>query len=209
MGRYDESIGIERYTLADAPNVEIVVPPGQKHRREATWSDLHSDIAAGKYRGVILVSAYGYHSLGDISFKDHKLFKGNTNSFLKALWKSNRQDEVAILRQLRPHLKVNPGKLWFVSLIAKQDLWWPNRSEVEQYYRKGDYGKEIRGIVNSKPSDIRHEFALVSLVIGNLITKRDELLKANAEGYDYRLQIQSLRRLFETVDALKNWESEK
>src|SRR4051794_36409215 len=30
-GVYDESLGIEHYTLKDAPNVEVVVPPGQKH----------------------------------------------------------------------------------------------------------------------------------------------------------------------------------
>ena len=28
MERYDESIGIERFALKDAPNVEIVCPPG-------------------------------------------------------------------------------------------------------------------------------------------------------------------------------------
>jgi ABC-type multidrug transport system ATPase subunit len=35
-GEYDESIGIERYTLADAPKVNIVVSPGQEIRRAAT-----------------------------------------------------------------------------------------------------------------------------------------------------------------------------
>jgi hypothetical protein len=34
----------------------------------------------------------------------------------------------------------------------------------------------------------------------------NERLRPNTEGYDQRLQVQSLRRLFETIAALKQWE---
>src|SRR4051794_32492446 len=37
-GSYDESLDLETYALKDAPDVEIVVPPGQPHRRESTWA---------------------------------------------------------------------------------------------------------------------------------------------------------------------------
>src|SRR4051812_14458132 len=56
-GNYEESLNIERYSLKDPPEVEIVVPPGQQHRREATWSELQADIGAGKFRGIILLAA--------------------------------------------------------------------------------------------------------------------------------------------------------
>lgn len=207
--KYDESIGIERFTLKDAPNVEIVVPPGQKHRREFAWSDIHAEISAGKYRGIILVSASGFHSPSERSYKDHRLFEGKKDPFLRAFLKHNRDDELNVLRQLIPYLSANHKKLWFVSLVAKQDLWWANSSEVESHYRDDDYGGEIRSLIETKKSSIHHEFIFASLLIGNLVTKQGELLKANAEGYDYRLQVQSLRRLFETIDALKNWESAK
>ena len=206
--QYDESIGIERYILKDAANVEIVVPPGQQHRREATWADLHADIAAGKYRGIVLVSAHGYHSLGEGAGNACGVTKQKKDVFLRALLKSNRLDELAVVHQLLPHLQVNPAKMWFVSLIAKQDLWWPIHAKVEDYYRDGAYGVEIRSTFTQKPALLRHEFVFASLLIANFATRNNVVLKPNAEGYDYPRQIQSLRRLFETIDALKNWESE-
>lgn len=44
-------------------------------------------------------------------------------------------------------------------------------------------------------------------MIRNLVTGRGEKLKPNAEGYDQELQVESLRRLIETVDALRTWET--
>src|SRR5439155_19898988 len=35
-GEYEESVGVETYVLKDSPRVEVVVPPGQRQRREAT-----------------------------------------------------------------------------------------------------------------------------------------------------------------------------
>src|SRR5207244_3297851 len=71
---YDESYRIERYVLEGDPSTEIVVPPGQEHRREANWEGLFSQLKAGVYRGVICLVAYGYHTLGRIRYKDHALF---------------------------------------------------------------------------------------------------------------------------------------
>jgi hypothetical protein len=59
---YFESRDIEEYPLGDDKSVSIVVLPGQKHRRNPTWSSVNADISAGKYEGVILVGAFGYHT---------------------------------------------------------------------------------------------------------------------------------------------------
>ena len=61
-GAYDESLDVESYALKDAPGVEVLVPPGQPHRREATWGEQLENLAAGKFRGMILMAAYGYHN---------------------------------------------------------------------------------------------------------------------------------------------------
>lgn len=204
---YAESIGIERYSLKDAPGVEVVVPPGQQHRRGATWSELHAQIATGKYRGIILLAAYGYHTLGRTSFKDHALYQGNKNRFVNAYCDHCRADEVAILRELAPHLRPHQGRLWLLTLVAKQDLWWPNHTEVECHYREGSYGTELNSVFGSlDPGRLRHEFAFGSLVIKDFVTGRGELLKPDAQGYDHRCFVESLRRLLETVGALKDWE---
>jgi hypothetical protein len=205
--KYDESIGIDRYTLADAPMVEIVVPPGQERRRDGTWNDLHASITAGKYRGIILVSANGYHSLPRESYKDHRLYQDNADEFLAAYRYDCRNNEITILRELAPHLKACAGKVWMLSLVAKEDLWWSERAEVNKKYREGPYAAEIAELRNQRGSrDFRHELALASLVISNFVTGMNELLKPNTEGYDQTLQIESLRRVFEIVAALKEWE---
>lgn len=61
--QYGPSYGIEEFALKDDPKVEIVVMPGQPPRREAYWAEVERNLAAGQYRGVIVVSANGYHSL--------------------------------------------------------------------------------------------------------------------------------------------------
>lgn len=209
-GAYEESIDIEHYTLQGPPEVEIVVPPGQEHRREATWNDLLADIAAGRFRGIIMLVAYGYHSLGQVSYKDTRLYKekGKQKDFLKAFLEDKRAHELAVLRQLAPNMKLNQGRLWLLTVVAKQDLWWPKKSEVEDHYRNGGYGAEIQQMLGQLGQrQFRHEFAFASLVIRNFVTGRDEKLKSNAEGYDHTLQIASLRRLIETIDALRTWEA--
>ncbi len=209
-GSYMESLNIERYTLDGSPETEIVVPPGQLHRREATWPELQADIGAGKFRGIILLAAYGYHTLGPICSKQHRLYQGNKDSFVEVYLTDRRADEVAVLRQLTPFIRVNPNRMWFLTLVTKQDLWWPQRIAVEQHYRDGAYGTEIQQVLGQQdPRRIRHEVVFASLVISNFTTGTGERLKPNVEGYDHQLQVESLRRLFETVDGLRTWESLK
>ncbi len=41
------------------------------------------------------------------------------------------------------------------------------------------------------------------------MTGAGEQLKPNAAGYDQKLQVESIRRLFETVEELRKWETAK
>src|SRR6185437_540616 len=160
------------------------------------------------FRGIILLAAYGYHTLGRTSYKDNPLYAGNKDEFVKAFLAERRAEELAVLRQLAPHMKLNRNRLWFLTLVAKQDLWWPKRGEVEKHYRDGEYGAEIWQILPQQDQQrFRHEFVFASLVIRNFVTGRGEKLRPNAEGYDHALQVESLRRLIETIDALRTWEA--
>jgi hypothetical protein len=207
-GRYAENVGVEKYALKGGPVVEVIVPPGQKHRREATWPALYGDIGKGKFRGIILLAAYGYDSLGQMTVKEHPLYAANRKEFLKNYLQDRRNDELAVLRELAPHIRISPGKLWMLTLIAKQDLWWDKKAEVERYYREGEYGAELQTMIGRQdPGRFRHELALASLVISNFNTGKGECLQPNVAGYDHQLQVESLRRLFQTVNALKTWEA--
>jgi GTPase SAR1 family protein len=206
-GEYKESIGVETYSLNDDSGVEIVVPPGQRQRREATWADLHADLAAGKFHGVILLAAYGHNSFM-LSYKHHQLYGNDKERFVEDYCAAQRAEEIAVLRQLSPHMMTSGGKLWLLTLVAKQDLWWPKHGEVEKHYRDEEYTAEIQKVVGQRGArQFRHEIAFVSLVISNFWTGAGEQLRPNAAGYDQKMQVESLRRLFETVDALRQWEA--
>jgi hypothetical protein len=187
-----------------------VVPPGQAHRREATWADLYARISAGRFRGIILVSAYGFHTLGEISYKQHRLYTNSKEEFLNKYLNEKRADELTVLRQLAPHVIASSQKLWMLSVVTKEDLWWLQKADVEHHYQEGEYGGELKKMLNQRGQrHFRHELTLASLAITNFDTGRRERLKATTEGYDQVLQVATIRRLFETVDALRKWESDQ
>lgn len=207
-GVYEDSVVTERSTLTDAPGVEVVVPPGQSHRREATWGDLLADLVAGKYRGVILVTAYGHQSIARDSYKQHPLCTAGKDDFLARLLTAQRADELAVLDQVASRLRSVGRRVWVLTVVTKQDLWWPDRDEVERHYRAGEYHRRLATAVGDPPPPhVRHEVCTVALTIQNWTTRANEKLRPNAEGYDGVLQGESLRRLLETIDALRKWEA--
>jgi hypothetical protein len=120
----------------------------------------------------------------------------------------HRREELRILRELTPHIQVCRQRIWLLTRVAKQDLWWDDRSAAERHYRDGEYGAEVGKLIAAKGGQtFRHELAFASLVISNFDTGRQERLKKNTEGYDQKMQVESIRRLMETVAALKGWET--
>ncbi len=207
-GEYKESLGMETYSLEDDDRIEIVVPPGQHSHRDATWNELEGTIGAGGYRGIVLTNSYGYHSLGEISYKHHRLYpKIGEAGFLSAFLAACREDELDVLRRLAPHLRTNHRGCWLLTLVTKQDLWWPEHARVEEHYRSGAYGTLVSDLAGHLGrGNLRHEIVLASLVISNFTTGHGEVLAQTAAGYDENLQVRSLRRFCETLYALKEWE---
>jgi Rad17 P-loop domain len=210
-GKYKESLSVEKFGLDDDPDIGIVVPPGQEHRRQGTWKSLYSEIASGRYRGIILLNAYGYHTFG-IGYKDHRIYQKVANlkhkrKFLSDYLENRRIDELGVVERLSPHVQQCQDKLWVLTIVAKQDLWWKERDQVSQHYLHGLYEAAIAGMfAQHDPAKRRHETSFVSLVINNFKDGEGELLKANTAGYDHEAQINSLRHLFEKVFDLIAWE---
>jgi hypothetical protein len=210
-GPYEESYQAEGYALKGEPGAEIVVPPGQEFRREANWDALLRDLENGRFRGIVLNVAYGYHSLGQMRYKDHALFKRTQNKslFREAYLKARRIEEKAVLLRLMPHIMKCHERLWLLTLVGKEDLWWNKRAEVERHYRQGDFGKRARSIQQTHGNNrFRYELVLASLVISNFISSVGETLARNCAGYDHGKQVASLRRLVEMFDSLRKWEEE-
>lgn len=213
LGHYDESISVEKYPLGDDPEVEIVVPPGQPHRRDAEWEPLLADVSAGKTRGVIILAAYGHHNHGigeGASYKSHRLYSGNKKQFLVDFLEDRRREEVAILTRLAPHVRSGVGKLWVLTLVTKEDLWDPDSAAANAFYcGGGEYDKLAQTLGGGGPRQVRHEVAMAALVVSNLVTGKGEMLVKTAAGYDQRRQADSLIGLIQKLELLREWEADR
>lgn len=205
---FHESYDLEHWKLGDGTGVELVIPPGQFHRRESTWNELGGQIAAGKYRGVVFLAAAGYHSPSFGSYREHPLFAKTKANFLSAYRDDCRAEEIKTLERFVPFFRACSRPIWWLTFVAKQDLWFAERSAVEADYRTGNFGSMAATLLAGRDGrNVRYEIAFGSLLIANLITGRNELLKKTCEGYDQKLQIESVRGLLEALAGLQSWEA--
>ena len=210
-GSYVESVSTEEFKLANDVAVQIMIPPGQAHRRKATWDQRLQEVAEGKFRGVILIHAYGHHALGDISYENHKLYDpekgldGFVTDYLRDCLKSEEQ----IMKLVCDAVKNCAAPIWVLTLVTKQDLWWDDHENVSKYYTEGKYGKVVKECLGGKSERIfRREIACASLVIRNLMTGRNEVIKKTVAGYDAPLRDKSFEKLLRVFDGLMQWEKE-
>jgi nucleoside phosphorylase len=210
---YNESVTIERYALNEVggPEAMILVPPGQPHRRVANWEELYNSLCEGHFHGIIFLVAYGYHSVGQARWNELPLAKTlkrkTLTAFMKVYLERQREEELNVLKEMSSHIRACKTKLWLMTLVGKEDLWYPDRTKVEEHYRTGAYGTLICKLEQAKGSKLfKHELVLASLVIHNFTSSVGETLARNQAGYDRVLQVKSLRRLVEVFDSLRRWE---
>ncbi len=132
---YVSSRAVESYDLGKTVAGSVLVAPGQRLRRHAA-DELRSMLTTGKVAGVMNVVAYGHHAFDpNTAFQEHRAFQpGMTKArFLTAYLKDSREEELRELEILVPAIVDCPRKLWFMTVVTKQDLWWDKRAEVRQY----------------------------------------------------------------------------
>ncbi len=207
--RYAESVSTERLFLEDDPGIEIVVPPGQEHRRNATWPTTLADVRSGKFRGVIFLAANGHHTPSIGAYQGHPDFDNDKAEFVTRLTEKQRADETRTFEKVATAVSECGDKVWFLHLIGKQDLWASKEAAVERFYSAEPYpalvARMSRGVGESR---FRYERLPVCLVISNWNTKLEQRLKPNEAGYDHRRQVESLRRMYEVLLALIQWEQQ-
>ena len=192
--RYRESIESMEYSFAGSAPALFFVPPGQELRRPETWPDLYRMFAVGKARGVINVVSWGYHSSG-AEYARHKAYDSGLTAAanLSVILDYNRKAEICALRNIIPHLQVARRKIWMITLVTKQDLWWEARHDVERHYKEGEYQALLDEILQEKgPDGFRHTYFSVSLVPQNLISTDGMTLAITTGGYDQLIRIQNL-----------------
>jgi len=198
MGTYNESIGVEHFPLQGDLVCTLIVPPGQTHRRDTTWDELYRDLSKGRSCGIINVVSYGLHAFMEPSYKDVPIYTPTMteHEFLLAYTENRRNEELAIMERLVPHIKAASGKIWMITLVTKQDIWWPNRTSIRDYYTGGTYDGYIRDIAATRgQQNFAHEYLSASLTISNVATQAGELLWPTASGYDDNIRMANLNRL--------------
>jgi energy-coupling factor transporter ATP-binding protein EcfA2 len=202
---YQESISIEKIKLGGDTPGSVIIVPGQELRQHK-WDEVFSEIIDGQITLIINTVSYGYHSTEGIGFQDHQLYQlGMTERQFAAVYIQNRQiREVDALKAMEGYIKVAKSKkVLMLTLVTKQDLWWPIREQVKDHYQNGDYSQVIKNIQEKKGLDgFHHEYVSASLAIENFVFDNNELLWPNAEGYDERLKISNTYKLFSVINAL-------
>ena len=209
-GDYIESISTETFKLSNDDKVQLIVLPGQAHRRVATWDSELSGVRLGKFRGVILVLAYGNHTIGDISLGNHRLYNANegTDAFVQKYGKECLKLEIEVLKIVSEAINTCDKPIWLMTLVTKQDLWWEQRDAVQKHYSEGKFADITKNCVGNKSErQFRHESAFVSLTTRNLMMGQNELLKKTVAGYDAPLQEKSFDRLEQVLNGLMKWEA--
>ena len=204
---YQESIRMEQYKLDSNVVGSIIVAPGQE-RREDTWDDLLRNLMAGKVKLIIHVVAWGHHSFGSLSYKQHKLYRSGMSlpDFVAVYTAERQRRELDVLRKLDPHVSIaNQKKTIMITLVTKQDIWWNDRNQVRQHYEQNEYDQIIQGIRNKiGTSNFIHEYCSTSLVMDNFTSGVNELLVPTTAGYDQRLKSVNFRAFLNTIEKLFN-----
>jgi len=135
-------------------------------------------------------------------------FKGSKDEFVTAYLAACRDDELAVLERVATAIQLAPAKVWLLSVVAKEDLWWADREQVGTFYGRDRCAELITRVTSARgAARFRHELIRTSLVINNFRSGEGETLAKNTAGYDHQQQAESVRRLFEAINALREWES--
>ena len=208
---YRESLTTETYRFAGDAEADLIVPPGQTHRRAASWADLLDQLGNGAFRGVMLFASYGYHSPGQFGgYQAHPLYDGRKAQFLNDYLTAKRAEEVVVAATVARKVRQSPNPVWLLTCVTKQDLWWPERPAVEAFFETGPYAAALNDALDgSDPALIRRELWFGCLAILNFRDQQREALAPNAAGYDDRAKAESLTRLVERLDDLRVWEQQR
>jgi|GEM_PF-694971 hypothetical protein len=208
------SIELEHYEFSGNLEATLIAAPGQTRylgkesvSESARWDTLYQLMAQGKSPLVINVVCYGLHSFRGGTFRDSAYYQpGMTlEEFVAHYMIKRREAELHNLDALLEPLKIAPGTVRFLTVVAKQDLWWNERGVVEKYYtdEASDYMQRIRAVKNYRGNEqFPTEFVSACLYRENLRTDDGTMLVPVSAGYDditRRMNLNNLASIMETM----------
>ncbi|MCH7479136.1 MAG: hypothetical protein IIA14_13685, partial [SAR324 cluster bacterium] len=194
-----------------APQSSRITTPASRRKTtvEIVYGQTLARVENGEIDGVILVGAFGYHSIGPLGTQGQPLTnklksEGREDRFLDEYVELKRDEELEVLKYIAPQLKARTKKkLWLLSVITKEDLWFDAYDLGWQHYSAGEYNDTIEGIRNAIGTrSFRHELVTMSLLIKDFVTGRNELLASSSQQYDQGKQAESANRFFAMISSL-------
>lgn len=127
--------------LLDEFPIILVDTPGHSSLTEIRKEEMEKVILEQK-EVIINVVSYGYHERKEIE-NINDIFNGE--QFSSKFLQENRQEELRHLVQMKTKLQLSEVK-WFITIIAKADIWWEEKVTVDAYYQTGRYAQEMEKI---------------------------------------------------------------
>jgi len=198
---YEESFHAERFPLPGGVVAELITAPGQETRRD-DWDAIFS---ASKRRGcsfgIINVVAYGFHST-TLDMKDRRRNNEGTSAATSRYFGECRVKELEVVKEVSSRLARHTKPFWMISLVTKQDLWWPDRRAVKTHYEGGEYSKLISTMAERHgATGFRHEFFSLSLHSQNFADGSGSVVQPTAAGYDDAIKYAHQQRLLEMLQG--------
>jgi hypothetical protein len=203
-GPYIESLTLESVKVAGDIPALLSVVPGQARHRNVTWAELFRDLTSGRSCRIINVVSWGYHASG-LEQSGHGVHRAGATDeeFRAAYFADSRNEEIAALRALVPHLSATPDKLRMITLVTKQDLWWDERQAVKRFYQSGPYEDEIAQIRQVKgAANFQHTYLSCALIEQNLRMADGFMLAPTVAGYDDPLRVDNLKKVASVIEQM-------
>lgn len=201
---YRQSSLPEQAPLTGDGSVGLAVLPGQDSA-DWHWREELSRIDVTKDVCVINVTAFGFHSFSMHSIQEHPIVHEapslDPTTFVHRYLDQRRQQELTLADRLCRGLDNIQNRLYVITLVNKQDLWWTKRAEVRTYY-DSVYADRFAPLRNRLGDRFTHWIIPMSLTIESLRTVDGELIAPNSEGYDMRCHYGYALNAFRRIGAL-------
>lgn len=213
QSEYKESRGNEKHELGTPHQGILMIAPGQGRRIRSFWPELFEAFQKKGILnyprlnlGIIHITSYGYHNMGGGEpFRIAPAIGGRMKraEYLAAYLEEKRELELEILeKHIVPEIRKIQDKVWMITFVTKEDLWFDEKEKVKAHYCGGKYNHLIQSLVAEKQGgSLDHEYHFGSNAIHNFITRQGELLKSPVKGYDERKKYQSLSQLSDAIEG--------
>lgn len=140
-GTSDRSERVERRKAKAARKALLLIDtPGHVLHRPKRRPELLKAFQ-GRLDGIINVTCFGYHERQLDDKRRAVPARGPRVATAKYL-AASKAEELMLLREWVPHVDSSACP-WLLTVVTKADLWWPDKTEVLNYYESGRYAKRL------------------------------------------------------------------